>query len=151
MTRRADSADTATHAARSWRVPRHLWRFRTSTVLLVLVFLATAVLRNYYVQVDNAERKRQQEAGTGAVPTETAPSVEEWVPTTTTTPPSTTTPGPTSIPETAGTTGTVTPSPLIVLPPGLVPSGVELPPGIAVETTQEQTSAPASSAPAGTS
>lgn len=128
------SADEAygTKSRWKWSWPHHIGRLRTSTVVLVVAFLGTALLRGYFVEPETGV---QQTGGTA--PSETTPEPRQQAPSssrtsTTTTPP----PSSTTEPESASeTTQTPTASPLIVLPPGLVPSGVELPPGVAVETT----------------
>ena len=128
------SADEAygTKSRWKWSWPHHVGRFRTSTVVLVVAFLGTALLRGYFIE---PEKDVQQTGGTA--PAETTTEPHQQAPTssrtsTTTTPPPSSTTEPGSATE---TTQTPTASPLIVLPPGLVPSGVELPPGVAVETT----------------
>lgn len=133
---------------RTWKWPRRLGRFRTSTVILVVAFVGTALLRGYFMNPEQNEEKQ-----TGVNPVETSqtpqPRSEATTPPTSSAP-ATTTPAPSSSttdPGAAGTTATPTTSPLIVLPPGLVPSGVELPPGVAVETTTEATPTPATTTP----
>lgn len=143
---RVVDTDTAHHGAehaarRTWHVPRHIGRLRTSTILLVVGFLATAVLRGYFIS---------QEPATEGTPEAPAPTTTEYVPDTTYRPTVTATPTPTpstTTTEGTGDTGTTvspTTPPLIVLPPGIVPSGVELPPGVVVETTAPPTTSPPS-------
>ncbi|MFF0816444.1 hypothetical protein ACFYVR_15035 [Rhodococcus sp. NPDC003318] len=134
---------------RAWHWPRHLGRLRTSTVVLVVAFVATALLRGYFMNVEEVDEPQQ----TVVIPVQTTQvPVPRSEPATTVPPTTTTTPAPASSTTapggTAGTAQTPTTSPLIVLPPGAVPSGVELPPGVAVETTSPV--APATSAPAAT-
>ncbi|GAA4479916.1 hypothetical protein GCM10023094_25680 [Rhodococcus olei] len=138
MTRPAGADPTPDHtAARTWTWPRHLGRFRTSTVVMVLAFIATALLRGYFI----SEAELDEPQGEVVVPVQTtpAPAPQRTTPHPTSTTPTAPTPSttaPASPPSgTVGTSGTPTTSPLIVLPPGLVPPGVELPPGVAVETT----------------
>ncbi|MGW0045067.1 hypothetical protein [Rhodococcus sp. NPDC003348] len=134
-------SDEPIKPARKWTWPKHLGRMRTSTVLLIVGFLAAALLRGYFIQ---GEPQPNQETGVQApaaettsqpVPQRSTTTVHATTPTTVTTTPSPSASSPS--PAEAGTSATPTTSPLIVLPPGLVPSGVELPPGVVVETTTE--------------
>ncbi|MGW4481440.1 hypothetical protein [Rhodococcus triatomae] len=125
--------------ARKWTWPRRIGRFRSSTVVLIVAFLGTAILRGYFMSGE--PEPGQQEAVLVPLTTTQEPQspVTTTPPPTTTTPPPSTTTGPAGASDTNGTSLSPTTSPLIVLPPGLVPSGVELPPGVAVETTAPAT------------
>ncbi|CRK51557.1 hypothetical protein RHCRD62_30221 [Rhodococcus sp. RD6.2] len=122
--------EAGTKRRRKWTWPKHVGRLRTSTVVLIVAFLGAALLRSYLMAAEAEEKARQLQTVV-QVPVETTP---QQMPTATTVP-TTTPPTSTTTPETTATSETPTASPLIVLPPGLVPSGVELPPGVAVETT----------------
>ncbi|MFD1813329.1 hypothetical protein [Rhodococcus gannanensis] len=128
--------DLGAKPRRKWTWPDHIGRLRTSTVVLIVAFLGTALLRSYLMA---AEPEPSQPDAAVLVPMETT----QYQPPTTTLPPTTTTPPPSTTTgqegSATGTSDTPTTSPLIVLPPGLVPSGVELPPGVAVETTTAPT------------
>jgi hypothetical protein len=129
VTTNADEA-YGTKSRWKWAWPDHIGRLRTSTVVLVVAFLGTALLRSYFMALEENTTTREETA----VPVPVETTSQQIKPTTTV--PTTTPPTSTAEPGSATeTTQTPTSSPLIVLPPGLVPSGVELPPGVAVETT----------------
>ncbi|MFD4293105.1 hypothetical protein ACFWQG_07770 [Rhodococcus sp. NPDC058532] len=139
------------HRVRQWRLPGHLGRARTSTVLIAVAFAATAVLHGEL----NPELPAQQRPAPARTesPTPTPPPAANTTTRPPTSTPPTTTPTPSGSATGTGTAASTTPTtePLIVLPPGLVPSGVELPPGVAVETTEQPsgtvTPTPATSTP----
>ncbi|TQF73243.1 hypothetical protein FK531_06845 [Rhodococcus spelaei] len=130
-----------------WTMPTTLLggRVRTSTVFLVLAFLATAVIYDIANPNEGTTGTEQPPvpAATSAPAPPPASKTPAPTPSSSKTAPSVT---PSSSAESSGTP-TVTTPPLIVLPPGVVPPGVELPPGVAVESSTPQTTEATTSTP----
>jgi hypothetical protein len=141
---RAKKTEPAKKHERHWSVPKTLFgRARTSTVVLCVAFVVTAMLYSYL----NPEESGAADSRPAApVPSETqSPSPAREQPSTSSSKPTTTgatstSATPTSAPQESVTS---TPPPIAVLPPWLpVPSGVELPPGVVTATPETPTTPP---------